>query len=305
MRGALRQAVEHEVLVADQAAGTFRFRHPLLAEAVYSTILPGEREELHARLAGELSRTAAASPAELAPHWAAAGRAAEALAASVEAARQAEAVFGLAEAAAPSRAGARAVAGCPRRGRLDRSRPGRALLLGGRTRQPDRRLAPCGRTRPARHRAHRGPGPGRCRPAARAPRGVPVRERQQRRRAGRVRARGRARPAAVGGAGAGARGVRHRVAHGLAAPGVTRGLRAGARARAGDRGASGRASGAHRARQRPRLPRPRRGGPGPARPGRAARRGNRRSDGPAAGVHHPHRRADHARPARGVGAGGC
>jgi predicted ATPase len=100
VRGSLRQAVEHEVLVADQAAGTFRFRHPLLAEAVYSTILPGEREELHARLAEELSRTAAASPAELTPHWAAAGRAAEALTASVEAARQAEAVFGLAEAVA-------------------------------------------------------------------------------------------------------------------------------------------------------------------------------------------------------------
>ncbi|HEY3647533.1 MAG TPA: AAA family ATPase [Streptosporangiaceae bacterium] len=100
VRAALRQAVEHEVLVADQAAGTFRFRHPLLAEAVYSTILPGEREELHARLAGELSRTAAATPAELAPHWAEAGRAAEALTASVEAARQAEAVFGLAEAVA-------------------------------------------------------------------------------------------------------------------------------------------------------------------------------------------------------------
>src|SRR6266700_7733446 len=100
VRGSLRQAVEHGVLVADQAAGTFRFRHPLLAEAVYSTILPGEREELHARLAEELSRTASASPAELAPHWAAAGRAAEALTASVEAARQAEAVFGLAEAVA-------------------------------------------------------------------------------------------------------------------------------------------------------------------------------------------------------------
>ena len=100
VRGSLRQAVEHEVLVADQAAGTFRFRHPLLAEAVYSTILPGEREELHARLAGELARTESASPAELAPHWAAAGRTAEALTASVEAARQAEAVFGLAEAVA-------------------------------------------------------------------------------------------------------------------------------------------------------------------------------------------------------------
>jgi DNA-binding CsgD family transcriptional regulator len=99
LRESLRQAVEHGVLVAEQATGSFGFRHALLAEAVYATILPGEREELHARLAQELARSAAA-PAELAPHWAAAGRAAEALATSVEAARQAEAVFGLAEALA-------------------------------------------------------------------------------------------------------------------------------------------------------------------------------------------------------------
>ena len=91
-------AVEHGVLVAEPATGSFRFRHALLAEAIYATILPGEREELHARLAEELARSGAAAPAELAPHWAAAGRSAEALAASVEAARQAEAVFGLAEA---------------------------------------------------------------------------------------------------------------------------------------------------------------------------------------------------------------
>ena len=100
VRESLRQAVEHGVLVADQAGGSFRFRHALLAEAIYATILPGEREELHARLAEELARSGAASPAEIAPHWAAAGRTTEALAASVEAARQAEAVFGLAEALA-------------------------------------------------------------------------------------------------------------------------------------------------------------------------------------------------------------
>jgi DNA-binding CsgD family transcriptional regulator/tetratricopeptide (TPR) repeat protein len=94
----LRQAVEHGVLVADQAGGTFRFRHALLAEAVYATILPGEREELHARLADQLARCGAA-PAELAPHWAAAGRTTEALVASIEAARQAQAVFGLTETA--------------------------------------------------------------------------------------------------------------------------------------------------------------------------------------------------------------
>jgi DNA-binding CsgD family transcriptional regulator/tetratricopeptide (TPR) repeat protein len=98
VRGSLRLAVEHGVLVADQTTGSFRFRHALLAEAIYATILPGEREELHAKLADELTRSGAVSPAELAPHWAAAGRSAEALTASVDAAREAEAVFGLAEA---------------------------------------------------------------------------------------------------------------------------------------------------------------------------------------------------------------
>ena len=100
MRDSLRQAVEHGVLVVETATGSFRFRHALLAEAIYSTILPGEREELHARLAEELERSGAAAAAELAPHWAAAGREPDALVASIEAARQAETVFGLAEALA-------------------------------------------------------------------------------------------------------------------------------------------------------------------------------------------------------------
>jgi hypothetical protein len=60
--------------------------------------LPGEREELHARLAAELARAPQPMAAELAQHWAAAGRAPEALVASVVAGREAEAVFGLAEA---------------------------------------------------------------------------------------------------------------------------------------------------------------------------------------------------------------
>jgi DNA-binding CsgD family transcriptional regulator/tetratricopeptide (TPR) repeat protein len=100
LRDSLREAVEQGVLVPEPETGSFRFRHALLAEAIYVTILPGEREELHGRLAQELARTRAATAAELAPHWAAAGRAADALAASVEAAHDAEAVFGLAEALA-------------------------------------------------------------------------------------------------------------------------------------------------------------------------------------------------------------
>jgi DNA-binding CsgD family transcriptional regulator/tetratricopeptide (TPR) repeat protein len=97
LRESLRQAVDHGILVAAQSTASFRFRHALLAEAIYATILPGELEELHARLAEELAHSGAATPAELAPHWTAAGRRAEALAASIEAARQAEAMFGLSE----------------------------------------------------------------------------------------------------------------------------------------------------------------------------------------------------------------
>jgi DNA-binding CsgD family transcriptional regulator/tetratricopeptide (TPR) repeat protein len=98
VRESLRRAVEHGVLVAELASGRFRFRHALLAEAIYTTILPGEREELHGRIAEELARIGTAASAELARHWAAAGRSAEALQASVQAARQAQAVYGLAEA---------------------------------------------------------------------------------------------------------------------------------------------------------------------------------------------------------------
>jgi len=99
VRESLRSAVEHGVLVPEQAMGSFRFRHALLAEAIYETLLPGEREELHARIAEELARGDARA-AELAPHWEAGGRAPEALATSVEAAREAQTVFGLAEALA-------------------------------------------------------------------------------------------------------------------------------------------------------------------------------------------------------------
>ena len=103
VRHGLREAVDHLVLVADQRAGTFRFRHALLAEAVYSTLLPGERDELHARIAEVLTdRPALASvgslASELARHWAAAGRPAEAFTESIRAARAAEARAGRVEA---------------------------------------------------------------------------------------------------------------------------------------------------------------------------------------------------------------
>jgi DNA-binding SARP family transcriptional activator len=100
---ALRQAVEREVLEPDRATRGFRFRHALFAEAVYESLLPGEREQLHEQLARVLTEEPAlaapgAEAAETAHHWAAAGRPLEALVASLEAAREAEAVSGLTEA---------------------------------------------------------------------------------------------------------------------------------------------------------------------------------------------------------------
>lgn len=49
---ALREAVHHHVLVADE--GNYRFRHALLQEAVYADLLPGERSRLHAAYAAWL-----------------------------------------------------------------------------------------------------------------------------------------------------------------------------------------------------------------------------------------------------------
>ncbi len=52
---ALRQVFEHGVLVPEQGAAAYRSRHALLAEAVYGTILPGEAERLHGRVAVALT----------------------------------------------------------------------------------------------------------------------------------------------------------------------------------------------------------------------------------------------------------
>ena len=95
--GVLRETVDEGVLVPDRAAASYRFRHALLAEAVYHTILPGEAEWLHARLARALVADPGLGGAgEVARHWDAAGDQAEALEASVRAAREAEAGCGLA-----------------------------------------------------------------------------------------------------------------------------------------------------------------------------------------------------------------
>lgn len=96
---AAREAVDARILVVDPTSTGYRFRHPLIAEAVHSTLLPGERVLLHGQIASRLASRDVTS-AELAHHWAAARQPAEALTASLCAARDAEQVFGLAEALA-------------------------------------------------------------------------------------------------------------------------------------------------------------------------------------------------------------
>lgn len=103
---ALREAIEHQVLIQDVGDASYAFRHALLAESISADLLPGERTRLHLALAEALANDpglAAKAPggaaAELAHHWGAAHRLEDALAASVEAGAQAEARCAFAEAA--------------------------------------------------------------------------------------------------------------------------------------------------------------------------------------------------------------
>ena len=96
LTGALREAVENYLLAPDRTAVGYSFRHALLREAIYSDLLPGERRNLHLKVAQTLSAeptlpgAKAAGAAELAHHWYAAGELPAALAAFVRAGVAAE-----------------------------------------------------------------------------------------------------------------------------------------------------------------------------------------------------------------------
>jgi DNA-binding CsgD family transcriptional regulator len=99
VRAGLRELAAARLL-AEGAEAAHRPRHALLAEAVAAALLPGERVMLHERTARALQAEGdQALAAEVAGHWAAAGRGAEELPARVAAAGGAERVFGYAEAA--------------------------------------------------------------------------------------------------------------------------------------------------------------------------------------------------------------
>jgi ATP/maltotriose-dependent transcriptional regulator MalT len=100
---ALAEAIEHQLLVADETDHGYRFRHSLTRDAIYSDTMPRERVRTHAAYAEALSSdhsladSTASAAAALAVHWYAAHNGPAALLASVEAARLA-AAFAPAEA---------------------------------------------------------------------------------------------------------------------------------------------------------------------------------------------------------------
>ena len=63
IEGPLREAVAAQILTVDPQAtsGAYRFRHALLAEAVYDDLLPSERRRLHAAYAAVLDARPAAT----------------------------------------------------------------------------------------------------------------------------------------------------------------------------------------------------------------------------------------------------
>jgi DNA-binding CsgD family transcriptional regulator len=110
VREALRDLLARRLLRRPDAAGRHQLRHALLGEAISGELLPGERAELHARVADTLAGWHDRSlAAQIAEHLAAAGRVEEELSWRVRAGRHADAVFASAEAA---RQWQRAVALC-------------------------------------------------------------------------------------------------------------------------------------------------------------------------------------------------
>jgi DNA-binding CsgD family transcriptional regulator/tetratricopeptide (TPR) repeat protein len=102
---ALREAVRYRLLVPEPDGRTYGFRHALMREAAAAELLPGEREQLHARIAEALGGrvelaggTAATVAGEIAHHWRAAGDAPRSLAAAVRAGSEAARAHAFADA---------------------------------------------------------------------------------------------------------------------------------------------------------------------------------------------------------------
>jgi DNA-binding CsgD family transcriptional regulator len=100
---ALRETVDHHLLVVDETGRGYAFRHALAREAVYDDMLPGERVRLHTAYGEALVERPelaadAGGAAALAYHWYAAHDLPRAMTASIDAARAASAAYAPAEA---------------------------------------------------------------------------------------------------------------------------------------------------------------------------------------------------------------
>jgi DNA-binding CsgD family transcriptional regulator/uncharacterized small protein (DUF1192 family) len=88
---ALREIVEHQLLIVDPAGRGYAFRHALARASIYEDLLPGERARLHRAYAeavegdAELAGPGIGAATMLAHHWVAAHNLPKALAASVDA----------------------------------------------------------------------------------------------------------------------------------------------------------------------------------------------------------------------------
>ena len=104
LRELLREATEHQ-LIEPSGEREYAFRHALLQEALYDELLPGERVDVHAAYAKALTERPELAGGDrarlfalLAHHWYAAHELEAALAASIEAAMEAERVAAVPEA---------------------------------------------------------------------------------------------------------------------------------------------------------------------------------------------------------------
>lgn len=100
---AVGRCVAAGALIADPHGVGYAFRHALMQEAVLRTLLPGERQQIHHRVASALdgqrrTRHSASAAAEWAAHWRASGQDDRAFEATVIAAETASRVFARTEA---------------------------------------------------------------------------------------------------------------------------------------------------------------------------------------------------------------
>jgi len=88
----LGELADHFLLAASPASGRYGFRHALICDAIYARIPPAQRRRLHGLIAEQAAARRDFGDAFLSSHYERAGRAAEAFATSLRAARAATAL---------------------------------------------------------------------------------------------------------------------------------------------------------------------------------------------------------------------